>query len=300
MTQFRELTLDDKPSIDRVLAVLQPEISDLTFTNLFMWHHSYGLHVSYQPDLDYWLLLAKPPHWPQFFLPPVGDWSDPVKLGMALQTMLAIAKADGEGFWIRRAPAKLVRFIQNLDPTLTVKEDRNTFDYQYRSHDLINLEGRSLHSKRNHLNQFQRKYNWEYQIMTLEHITEILAMQHEWFNICSVPEDDLNGEDQAMTAVLRHYHALGVSGGVILVDGKIQALAIGERLNHNTAVIHIEKANTEFKGIYATINQQFAAKHWAEMEYINREEDMGIEGLRKAKLSYHPDRLIEKYSIKSV
>ena len=300
MTQFRELTLEDKPSIDRILAVLQPEISDLTFTNLFMWQHSYGLHVSYQPDLDYWLLLAKPSHWPQFFLPPVGDWSDPLKLGVALQTMLAIAKADGEGFWIRRAPAKLVRFIQNLDPTLTVKEDRNTFDYQYRSHDLINLEGRSLHSKRNHLNQFQRKYNWEYQIMTLNHITEILAMQHEWFNICSVPEDDLNGEDQAMTAVLRHYRALGVSGGVMLVDGKIQALAIGERLNDNTAVIHIEKANTEFKGIYATINQQFAANHWSEMEYINREEDMGIEGLRKAKLSYHPDRLIEKYSIKSV
>lgn len=296
MQTIKELNLTDKPSFDRILADLQPKVSDLTFTNLFMWQYSYGLRVFYDETLDYWFLLAKPSRWRTFYLPVIGDWSDEDKLRKALRTMDDLMKEEGSDLLLRRVPRRLGEALRRIDPSLILKEERNTFDYLYRSSDLVSLAGRKYHSKRNHLSQFQRKYRWEYLPITSEIIKECTKLETEWFNLKSF-ESTPNSEEQAIALVLNNFAALGVVGGVIKIDGEIQALAVGERLNEKTAVIHIEKANTNFEGIYAAINQQFAADQWGNFELINREEDMGIEGLRKAKLSYHPTELIEKFSI---
>ncbi|HEX3044837.1 MAG TPA: phosphatidylglycerol lysyltransferase domain-containing protein, partial [Bacillota bacterium] len=127
--------------------------------------------------------------------------------------------------------------------------------------------------------------------------TECLHLQTEWFNLIQTEDQDVSEENEAMQLVLANFEALQVIGGVIKVDGKISALAVGEELNKITAVIHIEKANTEIDGMFPAINQQFAANCWSGYEFINREEDMGLEGLRKAKLSYNPVRLVEKFSV---
>jgi hypothetical protein len=111
---------------------------------------------------------------------------------------------------------------------------------------------------------------------------------------------NLLGEWEAIAEALAHYGELNVHGGVILVDNKVEAFTIGELLNKETAVIHIEKANPEFKGIYAMINQTFVEHRWHTVPFINREQDLGVEGLRKAKLSYHPARLVEKFRITTV
>lgn len=105
------------------------------------------------------------------------------------------------------------------------------------------------------------------------------------------------GEWEAIKKLLQHVERLQVQGGTILIDGKVEAFTIGERLNQTTAVVHIEKANPKIPGLYSVINQQFCEHAWKDIPYINREQDLGDEGLRRAKLSYHPDRLIEKYRI---
>lgn len=293
---FRQLTLDDKAVFDRILSRLQPESSDLTFTNLFMWQYNYGLQIFYDESLDYIFLWAKPPKWKNFFLPPAGDWTNPEKLKRALHFMEEWAKTEGFEFLIRRTPKELAEALRKADPTLLFKEERNTYDYLYLTADLINLAGRKFHGKRNHLNQFLRKYQWEYQVMDPDLAVECLNLETDWFNL-QEEDREMDDENRAMAAVLSNFKTLGVTGGVIKVDGKIQALAVGEELNTRMAVIHIEKANTEFDGMYAAINQQFAANAWSGYEYLNREEDMGIEGLRKAKLSYNPVRMVEKYSV---
>ena len=300
MTPYKGLSLVDKPSFDRVLEKLQPETSDLTFTNLFMWQDSYQIYTRYMEDADYWLLLAKPQNkWNPFFLPPVGDWTDREKLERVLKFMDHWACEERFNLSLRRVPKRLAEGLYQIDPSLSLREDRRTFDYLYKSEDLVKLAGRNYHGKRNHLNQFQRKYNWEYQRMDSEILRECLMLDAEWCNIKNAlrTDDNLDDEERAIAMVIQNYQDLGVVGGVIRIDGRIQAIAVGEMLNKNTAVIHIEKGNTEFEGIYAAINQQFASGEWANVEFINREEDMGLEGLRKAKLSYHPAQLIEKFSI---
>lgn len=296
MLTFRKITFEDKPSFDHILSILQPETSDLTFTNLLMWQCNYGLEVTYLNDLNYWLLLAKPPHpkWRPFFLPPVGDWNNSAALQEAYGLMEETATIEKFDFQLRRVPETLVTAVKRINPELKSKLEKNTSDYLYSAADLINLAGRKYHSKRNHLNKFIRQYNWEYLKMTPEIAKACLKIESAWFEVRN-PEPC--SEDEAMAIVLNNFEALGVVGGVIKVDGVIQAITVGERLNRNMAVVHIEKANTEFDGAYAAINHEFTAREWAEMEFINREEDMGIEGLRKAKQSYYPVRMAEKYTV---
>ncbi|NLW49045.1 MAG: DUF2156 domain-containing protein [Firmicutes bacterium] len=296
MLTFRKITFDDKSSFDRILNIIQPETSDLTFTNLVMWQFNFGLLVTYLSDLDYWLLIAKPSHpkWKPFFLPPVGDWNNIEALKEVYRLMKETAGAEKFEFQLRRIPQQLASAIQQIDPGLSTKLEKNTSDYLYSVADLINLAGRKYHSKRNHLNKFYRQYNWEYQKMTPELVEECLNLATDWFDVRN-PEPA--SESEAMAIALKNFDFLGVTGAVLKVDGVIQGITVGERLNRNMVVIHIEKANTEFDGAYTAINREFAAREWAEMEFINREEDMGIEGLRKAKQSYYPVRMAEKFTV---
>jgi hypothetical protein len=292
MESFRELTIDDKKDFDRVLALIQPEISDFNFSNLWMWSQTYGLTVRFLPELDYWLLLAQPPKWKPFFFAPLGDWSDDSRLRMVFRELKQIARAAQMQFLLHRTPRFFLERLLKLEPDLQYLEDRNTDDYLYATESLVQLGGRKLHSKRNQLNQFLRKYQWSYQAMDREVVAECLKLETDWFNLKAA-----NDENEAMLRLLRNFASLGVAGGVIRINGQIQALTVGEPLNRDTAVIHIEKANTDYDGIYAAINQHFVANQWPRMTWINREEDLGLEGLRRVKLSYQPVRLVEKYNI---
>jgi hypothetical protein len=293
MDRFRELSIDDQKDFDLVVAGLQLETSDLNFSNLWMWSHAYGLTVRFLPKLDYWLLLAQPPKWKPFFFAPLGDWSDRDKLRIVLTELQQVARAAGMQFFMRRTPQTILDKLLQLEPGLQYREDRNTYDYLYTAENLTQLAGRKLHSKRNQLNQFLRKYQWTYQTMDQEVVTECLKLETPWFNL----KENADPENEAMLRLLCNFASLGVAGGVIRVNGQIQALTVGEQLNADTALIHIEKANTDYDGIYAAINQQFVSNQWPQMTYINREEDMGIDGLRQVKLSYQPLRLIEKFNV---
>ena len=173
---------------------------------------------------------------------------------------------------------------------------RDDFDYIYRSEDLISLAGRKLHGKRNHLAQFNRSYQWTYEDVTRDNFRDCLEVAHAWcLKNGSCGEDGRSEENCAVASSLHNFEALHMKGGLIRIDGKPVAFSIGEEVNPRCFVVHFEKALDGYNGLYPAINREFAARALSGYEYINREEDMGIEGLRKAKLSYYPAILLEKY-----
>ena len=199
--------------------------------------------------------------------------------------------------YIDRADTRLAQEVASL-ADLKCEPVRDHFDYIYRAADLIKLAGNKYHSKRNHINNLKRSQPFAYEPLTEEHLAACLNLADRWCEFKRCDEDlNLIGEWEAVCLALRHYQELSLQGGVILIHGKVEAFSIGELLNKQTAVIHIEKANPEIGGLYSVINQQFCEHAWHEVQFINREQDLGEEGLRKAKLSYNPEHLEEKFRI---
>ena len=123
-------------------------------------------------------------------------------------------------------------------------------------------------------------------------------MQEKWCILRRCEDDlDLLGEWDAVKEILNSYESLDVQGGVVTIENKVMAFTIGQMLNDDTAVVHIEKADPEIPGLYPVINQQFCENSWHDARYINREQDLGMPGLREAKLSYYPDHLVKKFRI---
>lgn len=182
--------------------------------------------------------------------------------------------------------------------------DRDGFDYLYEIDRLADLTGKKLHAKRNHINRFmENNPSWTYEEITPETLPACLEMDKEWYRRSMVREGlaeerDLGDEGRALRLAMEHYHELGLEGGLIRVYGEVVAFTMGDMLCADTFDVHFEKAYGELQGAYAMINREFArqvrARH-PEIKYLNREDDMGVEGLRKAKGSYYPDLMVEKY-----
>lgn len=198
---------------------------------------------------------------------------------------------------IKAAPTGLCRKIAKLRPDrYQIVPDRKNWDYLYRTRDLIELRGRKYQQKRNHINRFKQLYRYTFEPLRPQHLTGCLEVFHRWAE-GKEPVETVVEERLALEEALKHMEHLSLKGAVILIDGKVEAFSIGSLLNRETALIHFEKANQDFSGIYSVINQHFAEETWAETKYINREDDMGIPGLRQAKERYHPTRMVEKYIV---
>lgn len=178
---------------------------------------------------------------------------------------------------------------------------RDRFDYVYSTQDLINLPGRKYHGKKNHLNAFQSQYPSAQYVSDFNDEVKNLCVEclKIWYTEHDLTEyPALPFERGAIIELLDDFDFFDIKGGAIILGGKVIAFSIGEQLNEDTAVIHIEKADFDIKGAYAAINRQFAAFEWKDIKYINREEDLGISGIRSAKQSYNPVKMIEKFHVK--
>lgn len=184
---------------------------------------------------------------------------------------------------------------EHMPETLYYRPDPDNYDYVYLSRDLIELRGRKFHKKRNHINSFLKQYEYTYEPIGRDNIDECIRLELEWFRERG-RKKGLEEEKAAIIEALNNFDALGLVGGAIRVDGSIQAFAIGELLNPDMAMIHFEKGNTDYDGIYPLINQQFTEHAFSHVTYINRQEDMGIPGLRRAKRSYNPVKMVNKYT----
>ncbi len=291
--EFKSIELSDRRIISDVFHNYRPQTSELTFTNLFIWREYYGWEWSILEDRLVFIGSAEGSG--AFALPPIGP-SPRADVTRRLLTYLehdrGVAKPT-----VERADRRLV---EELTPSgdFISEEAREHFDYVYAAADLINLAGRKYHSKRNFINRFRMEYEFTYEPVEERHIAACLDLSDRWCRARRCEDDQgLMGEWGAVREALTHFFELDLLGGVISIDGKAQAFSLGEALNDDTAVIHVEKADPEIRGLYAVINQLFCGRALAGFKYINREQDLGDEGLRKAKESYFPERIVEKYRV---
>jgi hypothetical protein len=289
--KMRDLILGDKPLFDQLFTQSPPVISEFTFTNLFIWRDCYQIRIN---RFQNFLCLFSDRGESSFFFPPIGE-GDVIE---CYQNLLQYLKGKGLNPKIARVPEAVVEKIDWEPSGMKVELDRSQCDYVYLTLDLIELKGRKYHRKRNHIKQFQEKYSHRYIPLTPEWIPQCLQLETEWCDLrhCEASPGLLN-ESFTIKEAFTHFEELGVKGGVILINGKVEAFTLGDPLNPETAVIHIEKANPAYEGLYPTINQAFLKDQWSDYTYVNREQDLGEEGLRKAKESYFPHHLVNKYSI---
>lgn len=291
LNDFRTLSLEDKKTLTGYFKADPPEISELTFTNLFMWRHYY--RPVWRESHGCLQIVLSPADLAPFGLPPagLGDKSS------ALDDLCRRLAAAGFPPRVSRAGQNFVDVF--VDPRrYEVSLVPGHCDYVYLTEDLINLSGRKFHQKKNHLNSFINQYEFECRSMDVELVECVLDMQEAWCQIKNCAQDpNLLNEDRAVFEALKHFEYLDYQGLAIIIEAKVEAFALGEPLNPNTAVIHVEKANPKIRGLYAAVNQRFCRDVWAEFEFINREQDLGQEGLRRAKQSYHPHHLVKKYDL---
>ena len=294
---LKKLTCTDKPTFDKYFWSRYCENAEYTFTNLFMWRDMMNLQWAVEDDVLYFFSMNE-----EFFSAwqPIGAAD---KMQDAITKILHTAEENrGDRKFMFVVVEKI--FADELarypHAKFDITPERDNFDYVYLAQDLINLSGRKFHGKKNHLNAFVKEYPDAKYLPITE---EIIPKCREELNVWSEthkrdnPDDPFIGYEQAaIHEIFDHFDAFKLKGGAILINDKVVAFTFGERLNSDTAVIHVEKADPNVRGIYAAINQNFVAHEWADMIYINREEDMGIEGLRKAKESYKPVKLIEKFN----
>lgn len=291
MLEFREITMADKDWTTEVMRYSGLRGSEYTFSNLFNWSATYTVRIARFDDF----MLARSGAARMHYLYPAGK-GDFVG---ALKAMEADAESHGIQFEMYGIPTEGIEKIEQVYPgRFEFTPVRDNFDYIYSRESLATLAGKKLHGKRNHINRFIAMYpNWRYEPLTEKNIDETKAMNTEWCkqNGCYDKHSSLHREACAVRSGFNHYFELGLTGGVLYVDNKVVAFTFGSAVTDDTFVVHVEKALTEIHGAYTMINQQFVKNALEPFEYVNREDDLGEEGLRKAKESYRPVMLYERY-----
>jgi hypothetical protein len=211
--------------------------------------------------------------------------------------LAADACMEGKPFLMLGICSDMKDQLENVLPgKLIFTCQRDYSDYIYLHEDLVALQGKKYQPKRNHINKFKKEYNYEYIPITSNTIPDCLLLEMEWQKTNEQKQgEDASDENQAVVYALRHFEELGLTGGILYANGKAVAFTYGMPVNQDTFGIHVEKADININGAYPMINHEFASRIPKRYIYLNREEDLGIEGLRKAKLSYYPNIVLDKY-----
>lgn len=291
MIHFKQIELSDKSKIDTCLEGNAFRACDFCFTNLFAWN----IRFKTQYDIvNKTLFLRFQDFDDQFYyIMPIG----PMPLKDAIELIKEDATLHNKPFKMKGITLEMWDSIQKYMPNeFEYIPDRDNSEYIYLSEKLITLSGKKLQSKRNHINRFKADNpDWEYFPLTSRSdLDKCTAMLDEWEDMKEDVEKTLRYDYIATKVMLDNFDELQLQGGAIKVNGKIIAFTIGEKLTEDTFVVHVEKAFSGINGAYTIINQQFIEHEASQYKYINREEDMGIESLRKAKLSYQPHMLLEE------
>jgi len=290
--RFREISIADRAEFSAAIAEHPPGISELTFTNLYVWRHFYQPRLS---RLDDFILVRVRMKGHDSFLAPIGP-------GLSLlpyEAAAGLLASEGHAPFFERIPQPHADLLLSCKDRYTISPDRDNFDYLYLREELALLPGRRFMDKRNHAHQFERKYHYDFTKLSAEHLPGCLALLNTWCELRHCAEDmGLSGEERAIQEAIGHFEELAVTGGAILLNGQVQAFSLGEPLSADTVVIHFEKGNSEIPGIYQAINRDFCRIAWAGFQFINREQDLGVPGLRRAKESYNPVRLVPKYQVR--
>jgi hypothetical protein len=296
-----EINLKDQALFNSYFQKFPPVTSEFTFTNLYMWRNFYGLN--FIEWIEHLLLFSRDIFKKKkdsasgnknslYFFPPIGP--NPIEI------IISLFK-DFKDLEFHRVPEIITNTIQNnadyQSLNLQILEDRDNWDYVYEAENLKSLPGNRYRQNRRWLNKFLENYKYEFKILTENEVNLAKKLQLEWCILRQCEDDEsLKEEELAIYDALNNYSTLGFHGALICVDDKCVAYTFGEMLNAETLVIHVEKAHMDYEGAYQAIGNLFLKNDFKNVLYVNREQDLGVPGLRRAKESYKPFRM-EKKSI---
>ena len=280
--EFKPVGLEDMAVFKDFLDREPSGACEMNFANVFIWKDSENPRWTV---LDGNLcVLLEPDFESPYALAPIGGDRVPETVAACLERTPRLS----------RVPEA---FVERLGAGFRVEEDRANFDYVYASKDLAELKGKRYDGKRNRIRKFETTCPHEYAALAAADVAGCVRLFEDWFEGKANGDPYMKAEKKAILRALESYEALGLKGGVVKVGGRVEAFTLGMRLTDDTAVIQIEIANPGLVGLAQWINREFVRREWTGFPFINREQDVGIEGLRQAKLSYQPARLVKKYNV---
>ena len=286
-----KLTIESKDSIEEYTKN-RYEICDLSFTNLFLW--SFGENTEYEIENNVLTIRSFYKGKEYYFMPlPKEETTENIeemkrKINKLIDKKVPIHYFNE--YWYEK--------LKDDFPCL--KEKRDYEDYIYSFESLSTLKGRHYSKKKNRVANFKRNYDFVYESITKENIHEVIKFQKKWFDLYSDSNEEiLRNENTGILEILNNWDKLNIKGGLLKVNNEVIAYTLGEKITQNTVLIHVEKALIDYVGSYQAINMFYLEKEWENIEYVNREDDFGDEGLREAKMSYKPLYLLKKYSIEN-
>ncbi|MDR0368352.1 MAG: phosphatidylglycerol lysyltransferase domain-containing protein [Bacteroidales bacterium] len=294
MFSFKLIKPEDKNLLQPILLNIPYRLCNFTFSNMIIWGSTYSPAYCI---IDGMLCIVSQPDEQKYFNFPLGNGNEK----QVIDQLMEYAEKQNIPFVLINITEEMKAKLQTFYPNkfrFSFSEDYS--DYLYKVEDLLHLQGKKYQPKRNHINKFKRLYpDYLYNSMTANDIEDCFEMHKHWAEVhCKQNQNNktLEIETCATRKALLLFEALELKGGVLRVDGKVAAFTLGTPVNSNTFDICVEKALQEYDGAYPMINQLFLQNHVSAYSFVNREEDLGEEGLRKAKLSYYPHTQIVKYT----
>jgi hypothetical protein len=293
LKDFRPVNLEDREFFQLHYSKYPIFHSDYSFTNIICWNHYAHYQFAY---VNSNLILSSQINGVTRFRPPIG----PKDVDL-LKNVIKLAESENNNIILDFIENETANWIKSVIPSKKLEPDRDQFDYVYRTQDLATLPNRTYQSIRHELNKFKRKYTYHLESISPYKNAEIKEFLNQWYSEKKVEVDPmLVYEKKALLFCIDHYEDLKIDGLLIRINGEIGAISIFDSLNENTAIVHFEKGLTKYSGIYKAINAETAlilAKHY---QYINREGDLGNQGLRIAKTRYHPYHMVMVYKIHKI
>ncbi len=287
MLKFKKVEIGDISVFKKYIGFSGELSCESAFVNLLIWESAYN-NMWAQEDGQLIIKSGKGED-SSYRLPFGNDFLRGIEL---------VREYSGEkypDFWVQEG-ARLDNFKAHFGDKYIFEENRDAFDYIYLREDLANLSGKKYHSKRNHISAFSKKQDWVFRPITAENTGDVKLCAEKWYKENTDREDKyLRCERCGVETILDNMELLGVRGGAVYVGENVVAFTLGSKISGEIFDIHIEKALNDYAEAYTVINREFA-RTLTEYKYINREDDMGLEGLRKAKLSYKPAILLKKYA----
>ena len=289
MLEFHHPTPEDGSWVRELLLASQFNNSEYSFGSTYIWRRLLKKRIARYKDfyLAQSVIKGKTAY---LFPAGRGDWREGIEL------YREDAKQHGAPLMLYSVTPAMQALLLEAYPQekIAFKPVRYAYDYVYNASDLIDLAGRKYHGKRNHIARFKQNHpDWHFENITSQNIAACEAMFYEWLTHTEDPAA-YNDERDAILDAFAHFETLNFMGGLIRSGGRVVAFTMGESLTNDCFVLHFEKAFADLQGAYPIINREFAARRLVGYQYINREEDMDLPGLRKSKESYSPAFLAEK------
>ncbi|WP_163192793.1 DUF2156 domain-containing protein [Clostridium thermarum] len=296
MTEFKALQLEDKDIFDKYLKAYKYGTYEYAFSTLYMWRHM--CKPEYCILQDSLIVRKDEKNKGRYFMPPIGIEDHRIK--NVIDELIKIQNSrPGIDHLLSDVEEDFLAALINIyGDKVKYVEDENNFDYIYDTSELINLTGKKYHGKKNHYNSFIKSYSYTIKDIKEDGVgEECISMARKWLEGKENVNEELLYEQKAIEDIITHVEELNLEGMVVIADDNVVGFTLGEKLREDLAVIHIEKGNNDYSGIYAFINKVFLEQYFSDVKYVNRQEDAGIKGLRKAKKSYCPIKLEKKFIV---